>query len=119
MIQGEDHYLESGESIGMVELQPGSVGKSKKHLNSTTAIEVTPPKPDFDRYIHERDISVGKELSHGNFGSVLMGNFKGIDVALKTVNDVQYKREGNLFFEASHFPTICRMYGICQTRNMK
>jgi len=118
MIQGEAHYLESAESIGMIELQPGSTARSNVHLKTTTPIEVTPPKPDFDRYINEEDITVGKELSHGNFGSVLMGNYKGIDVALKTVNDVQYKREGNLFFEASHFPTICRMYGICQTRNM-
>merc|ERR1719150_3015442 len=65
--------------------------------------------------IKDIDIDKSRPFAQGRFGKVFAATYCHAECAVKQVTDLEdYLREGDLFFQASTHPNVCRYFGFTQ-----
>jgi hypothetical protein len=81
-------------------------------------VAMTPiPKQDQLTNIPWSEISVQRDLGEGNFGTVSLGVWKGVQVALKRCkdpNNTEFLQEAQLMISIPHHPNVVKSFGTSQ-----
>merc|ERR1719229_972170 len=87
-----------------------SGGMSRTHRASMSAVKALSSKFRIDS--NAIRINFMKVIGGGKFGKILAAEYNGASCCAKQIDDFRtYLTEGDLFFEVSTHPNICRYFG--------
>ena len=118
IVKQGDENAGAGDSTGGAKKLKTAAGGASKAAKDAPAIDLQP------QYIidpSELDFTNGKTLGEGSFGSVRLGEFRGLGVAVKTMilradaNKAEvvsdFKLEVEIMSKVSHHPKLCLFLG--------